>query len=364
MRSNILRRVVNGWIAVLIAFSGCKKTADPVVLKAYQAMNKIDSHTHVNQLDGGLIAQAMEDNFRIVTINVKFPPFPSLEAQLQMSRELKKQHPDRVAYVASFDATEAVHSDWWTPEREKIFDAKLSGAVGIKIWRDIGMEIKDAQGRYLMLDDSRLDPLFTYLTAKQIAVFVHTGEPKNCWLPFDQMTVANDRRFYEGNPDYHMFNHPEVPGYEQQLAHRDAVLDRHPDLHYVGLHLGGLEWSVKELSQFLDRYPNAVVDTAGRLGHLQVQSDQQAVRDFFINYQNRILYGSDLRELNSISIVGTSRYVRNIWFNDWEYLAGDTLFQSAYGTGKVKGLGLPEAVLKKIYYENASKLLKIWPEPS
>ena len=110
------------------------------------------------------------------------------------------------------------------------------------------------------------------------------------------MTVNNDKEYFREHPQYHMFLHPELPSYEDQMAARDRMLAKNPHLKFMGAHLASLEWSVDRLAAFLDRYPNTVVDLAARMGQVQYQSnhDRGKVRRFFIRYQDRLLYGTDL----------------------------------------------------------------------
>ena len=86
------------------------------------------------------------------------------------------------------------------------------------------------------------------------------------------MTVKNDREYFEGHPEYHMYLHPEYPSYEQQIAARDNMLAKHPGLRFDGAHLASLEWSLDEVAKRLDKFPNMVVDMAERISHIQYQA--------------------------------------------------------------------------------------------
>ncbi len=110
----------------------------------------------------------------------------------------------------------------------------------------------------------------------------HIGEPKNCWLPLEQMSVNNDRNYFKAHPEYHMFLHPENPSYDEIINARDRFVEKHPDMRFVGAHLGSLEWDVDELAKRLDRFPNMAVDVAARVPHIQFQSkaNREKVRDF------------------------------------------------------------------------------------
>ncbi len=109
------------------------------------------------------------------------------------------------------------------------------------------------------------------------------------------MTVSSDSSYFAEHPEYHMFLHPEYPSYEAQIKARDHLLEKHPDLKFIGCHLGSLEWNVDSLAKRLDRFPNMVVDMSARICHLQFQSasNRNRVRNFCIKYQDRLLYGTD-----------------------------------------------------------------------
>jgi len=122
------------------------------------------------------------------------------------------------------------------------------------------------------IDHPQLDPVFQHLADNNIPLVGHLGEPKNCWLPLDEMTTKNDSNYFANNPQYHMYKHPEYPSYEEQMAARDRMLDKHPDLTFIGCHLASLEWSVDEMAAFPDRFPNAAMDMAVRMGQLFYQT--------------------------------------------------------------------------------------------
>ena len=102
------------------------------------------------------------------------------------------------------------------------------------------------------------------LTKIHIPLLGHQGEPRNCWLPLNAMTVKNDQEYFTSHPQYYMYLHPDMPSYQDQIRARDHMLSQHPDLQFAGLHLASLEWSVDEIAHFLDRFPNAVVDVRWR----------------------------------------------------------------------------------------------------
>ena len=148
-----------------------------------------------------------------------------------------------------------------------------------------------------MIDDPAFDSIIDFIAKSDIPVVGHLGEPKNCWLPLEKMTIKGDQSYFRQNPKYHMYLHPEFPSYEAQMEARDHMLEKHPDLKFIGAHLGSLEWSVAELAKRLDKFPNMAVDMAARISHLkyQAKTNWQEVHDFCVKYQDRLLYATDLQ---------------------------------------------------------------------
>jgi predicted TIM-barrel fold metal-dependent hydrolase len=224
----------------------------------------------------------------------------------------------------------------------------------------VGMVLKDKDGRYVMIDDPHFDPLLEAIAAQGHPLVAHLGEPRNCWLPVEQMTVQSDRNYFSKNPQYHGYLHPEVPGYEKQVAARDAMLERHPRLKVIGCHLGSLEYDVDELAKRLDRYPNFAVDLAARLVHLQIQP-RDKVRAFILKYQDRLLYGTDSDfgggDATPQSVERALTELAAMYRAEATWLATDQSVEvpRAKAGFTSQGLALPAGVLRKIYFENAKK---------
>jgi predicted TIM-barrel fold metal-dependent hydrolase len=251
--------------------------------------------------------------------------------------------------------------DWQEKTLAYIDESFKKGAIGMKVWKNIGMVEKDKDGKFIMIDNPKFDTIFNYLERKGIPVCGHLGEPRNCWLPLEQMTVSSDSSYFERNPHYHMFLHPEYPSYEDQINARDNLLTKHPDLKFIGCHLGSLEWNVDSLARRLDKYPNMAVDMSARICHLQYQSaqDRGRVRDFCIKYQDRLLYGTDVGYSGSSDPERFRKSMHETWIDDWKYLTSDEEMTSDKFRGTFTGLKLPAAVVDKIYNGNAIKWYKL-----
>jgi Amidohydrolase len=329
----------------------------------YQSLLKIDSHVHINSDQGFFEDQAVKDNFILITLNVDHSDSIAVKKQHEWAINSAQMHPGRVFYAAAFHFDTA---GWGTEKWSKKVIGNLSsyilgGAVSVKIWKNIGMTVRNNNGKFIMVDDTALKPVIDFIVNKNLPITGHLGEPRNCWLPLSQMTVSSDSSYFAENPQYHMFLHPDYPSYEDQINARDHLLVLHPDLKFIGCHLGSLEWNVDELAKRLDKFPNMAVDMAARICHLQYQSakDRERVRNFCIKYQDRLLYGTDLSSNENDDREKVSTNVHETWLDDWKYFTTKDKMTSDKFRGTFEGLQLPKEVVRKIYSENAIRWYKL-----
>src|SRR5690554_329844 len=324
-------------------------------LEDFAKVPKVDVHVHINTKDNALVQQAEKDNFILLTINVEVPAYPTLEQQLNYALGQKEYLAERVYFLSTFETKTIADEDWHENVIASLEASKDKGSLGVKMWKNIGMVIKDEKEDFIKINHPKFAPVFRYLEENNIAVCGHIGEPKNCWLPLEEMTVNNDRNYYERHPEYHMYQHPEYPSYEELIEARDRVLEKYPNLKFIGTHLGSMEWSVDEIAKRLDKYPNMAVDLTARISHLQYQSltDRDKVQDFFVRYQDRIMYGTDLHVTEDANPDEVRENAHQTWMRDWQYLVTDDSLQNNLVNGKFKGLKLPKPIVDKIYYKNA-----------
>ena len=319
----------------------------------------IDAHVHLNTRSEAKMKLAKKYNASFLSINTNIPFFDSLEEQQQVIHDLEEKYPNTSKFITSFD-TKFWNTDKWLPHAlNQIKTGMANGAVGVKIWKNIGMdpEVKDKNGNFVLLDDARFDPIYQYLVANDILLIGHQGEPKNCWLPLEKMTVDSDRNYFAEHPEYHMFLLPEYPSYEKQMEARDNVLKKFPQLKYVGLHLFSMEWSIDEVAKRLDTYPNTMTDLAERICHVQLQAKEnlEKVKEFFIKYQDRIIYGTDVIDDGSMNDEQLTQKLETLWNTHWDFFATDKTLSAPEFKGTFEGLNLPENVLQKIFRDNAIK---------
>lgn len=324
-------------------------------IEDFKSVKKFDTHIHINTDENTFIKLAQDDNFQFLDI-VDDRPFglPWIEQQKFALLHLKN-FPNQMEVATTF-SVQGFNDKGWA--ENTISDLKLSlskGARAVKIWKNIGMDLRDDQGKFVMLDDPRLAPIFKFLVQNGIPLIGHNGEPRDCWLPLDKMTFS--KSYYGSHPEYHMYLHPEYPSYDDHIQARDNLLEKYPDLKFVGAHLGSLEWSLEELAKRLDRFPNMRVDLS-RITNLQLHTlnDREKTRNFFIKYQDRLVYGTDKAINSSTDSDGLSKNIHDAWVRDWIFFVTDDQI-TLPGFGNLSGLKLPADVIDKIYYRNAKNWL-------
>jgi hypothetical protein len=331
-------------------------------LDDYSSVKKIDAHIHYLSEKNAFSELAKSDNFCLIDINFdEDGSDSSLNSMEKMSLNQKNQFPTQIEYLSSFTLHNWDSSNWADLTIKKLEASFKKGAIGVKIWKNIGMNYKDSAGNIIMIDNPRFEPVIQFIIDQDKTILGHLGEPKNCWLPLAQMTTSGDKEYFASNPEYHMFLHPEYPSYQAQMDARDHLVERHTDLRFVGAHLGSMEWSIDEIAKRLDKYPNMTVDLSARLAHLQLQTQTEynKVRNFIIKYQDQLIYGSDEWLDNKKDPQEFKKKMHEIWLWQWEYMVTDDLMTNPQLKGSFKGLKLPKTVIDKIYRLNAIKWYKL-----
>jgi hypothetical protein len=335
-------------------------------MEDFAKVRKLDAHVHDNVTDGAFLEQARADNFELMSINVDYPDFPKLADQRAAALLQLRADPKRFHWATTFSLDGFGGADWAGRVNASIAADAKRGAKAVKIWKNVGMSARDASGKLIFLDNPAFSPLADQVQKLGLTLIGHQAEPYNCWLPLEQMSTDNDREYFKEHPQYHMYLHPEMPSYEDQIRARDNFVAAHPQLRFVGAHLASLEYDVDRIAAFLDRFPNANVDMAARMSQVQYQSvrDYDKVRSFMIRYQDRLLYGTDLtRNPDELAADANGaefkRSAHQTWTNDWRYLATGESQRVEMIKADVKGLALPRAVIDKIYYGNSKRAFSL-----
>lgn len=277
-----------------------------------------------------------------------------------LSRQVERYqapHPDRVIVFAGLDydawATEA---DFGELEAERLRDSAARGARGLKVWKLLGLRARDVAGRLVAIDDARLEPLWRAVAELRLPVVIHIADPIAFFGPLD---ATNERAEELAlHPDWHFWPpmaSPDgrgFPGFDELLAAFDRLLGRHPDVTFVGAHVGCASEDLGLVAGMLTRHPNLYVDIAARIGELGRQPN--TARRFFLDWSDRIVFGTD----TAVDVASCRVYYRFLETLDdaFEYSPEAVPPQ---GRWRISGLGLPEDVLRRVYHENARRILRL-----
>jgi hypothetical protein len=310
---------------------------------------RIDTHIHIHRTAPALYESLRESGWSGLDIVVcpteKDEPF-DLESKLASTLEGARASGGRLAWASTFDARGFESPDFverTTARLRRTFD---DGAIGVKIWKNIGMAIRGKSGAYLLPDDPALLPIYEAIQKADRTLVAHLAEPDGAWLPLDDKNP--ELPYYSKNPQWHMLGKG-APAKNVILTARDLVLARYPRLRVVGCHLGSDEDDLGRLARRLDAYPNFAVDTAARIRYF-ARGDRDRAREFLIRYQDRILYATDYGLRDASPEVG-ARTLRAWHARDWAFFSGDAPME--YEGRPTRGLALPDGVLWKIFRENA-----------
>lgn len=335
---------------------------------------RIDTHAHISAegLDRALALMNAWGIDGMVNLSGGFPGPPRfmLEKQLAVARASG----GHIVVFANVNFIKAVRTrpDYGTALAEELSVAKDMGAVGLKIPKGLGLGYPAPGGEKLLaVDDPGLDPLFEEAGKLGMPIAIHTGDPKAFWQPPD----ANNERLDElrAHPEWSFYGEP-VPSWAELHAQFERRVARHPKTIFIGVHFGNDPEDPDHVAQMLDKYPNLYIDTAARVPEIGRQ-DPGKMRKLYEKYQDRILFGTDLAvgPTQDDMMYGSNGPTpptlddeRRYFQSTWRYFeTSDRQFESPtpiQGRWKIDGVGLPPAVLRKVYFENAARLLH-WQPP-
>ena len=317
-------------------------------------MTRIDAHSHYNGDHQACLELLDRFEVKLLNICVSKDSQGMWRRQAETWKSLADRYPNRYAWCTSFDTPRFDDPGYTDHITEQLARDLQAGAVSCKIWKNVGMEIRKPSGEFLMVDDPLFDPILDYLEQANTTLVAHLAEPLACWQPLKPGTPHYNH--YRTSPEWHMANRPGFPSHGEILEARDRMLDRHPRLRVVGAHLASLEYDVAEIAARLQRFPNLAVDISARLLDLALQ-DTPAVRRFFMDYQDRILFGTDIVQDEPVSTMsGRQRrrhlqHIASVYQSYFDFFETDQTI--SVGDQEIQGLGLPRDVLEKLYCTNA-----------
>ncbi len=262
------------------------------------------------------------------------------------------------------------YSDWDRPEFseravKQVNEGYRLGAAGFKEWKRLGLYLRNSKGDLIQVDDPRLDAVWERCGQLNLPVSIHVADPRAFWLPYDESNerwkeLKDHKAWWFGEP--HKF-----PAWKDLLEALNRVIARHPRTTFVCVHFGNNAEELEWVDRSLSRYPNMMVDLAARIPEIG-RHDPEKVRQLFIKHQDRILFATDFQVLDRL-ILGSSGNEppptdadAEVFFRkEWRWLEtldrGWPHMTPIQGDWTISSIGLPRAVLRKVYFDNARKLL-------
>jgi len=335
----------------------------------------IDIHTHLsiraNDVNGVGVGEKMDflatpetllpvmdrRNLKIL-VNLTGGSGKGLEETIQ---RFDKTHPDRFITFTEPTWDQTNQPNYPKFQADELEKAHRAGARGVKILKTLGLYLREnvSEGRLIKIDDPRFDPMWEACGALGMPVAIHISDPEAFFLPTD----GTNERFEELNnhPDW-SFHGKDFPSNQELLDARNRVIARHPNTQFIVLHVGNDAENLPYVSECMERFSNMTVEMAARVGELGRQPRMS--RKFFDKYQDRILFGTDAVPNGTDTpqqIFGDELYQIYYRFLETE----DEYFDYApapvppQGRWQIYGIGLPDGILKKVYNQNAVRLLKL-----
>lgn len=326
-------------------------TFSPEDLRAFTSLEPIDAHAHVFKIDPkfydflrGLHLYLVD----IVVANQHDADFPQLEPKIEAAESFVKDSNGQAVLCTTFDPFQFSDPAFAENAIRQLNRDFARGAVAVKIWKNVGMELKNSSGEFVMPDDPRLEPIYKDIAAHGKTLIAHLAEPDSCWQPPNKNSP--DYSYYSEHPEWYMYRQPDHPRKATIMRARDHMLEENPELRVVGAHLGSLESNLDELEERMDRYPNFAVDVAARVVYLTI-APREKVRQFLIKYQDRVLYGTDLSLYQRQDTEPAEKRWEKWYATDWAFFSSSATVN--YQGRTVQGLALSAPVLRKLYHDNA-----------
>ncbi|MBL7846287.1 MAG: amidohydrolase family protein [Cyclobacteriaceae bacterium] len=303
----------------------------------------VDVHNHqfampVQDLDN--LVREMDSLNMAVMVNLSGFRGKYLEWALD---NVKNSHPNRFVLFLNIDF-EKLDDEGWPDETLKMMEEGVrQGVRGLKVYKTLGLNETDNDGKRIAIDDPRLDPIWAKCGELGIPVLIHSGEPNSFWNPKDK----HNERWLELKQEPGRYRSPDkYPTFEEIMAEQHRMFRKHPETKFIDAHLGWFGNDLERLGKLLDEMPNVYTE----LGAVSAELGRQPrfARAWMIKYQDRVMMGKDTYKMEEYYT-----YFRVLETDD-EYF---DYYRKRHAHWKMYGLALPDSVLKKVYYKNALRVI-------
>lgn len=265
--------------------------------------------------------------------------------------KFRRAYPERFAVFASCDWKYYLQFADFGERFARDFEEGIQqGAEGLKLWKELGLTVKDRDGRRIPTNDVRLQPIWEVAAQYRVPVLIHTADPVAFFQPLE------DNELYHSlirHPDWHFYG-PDYPSFEQLMQEFEELIARNPSTTFIGAHVGNYAENLSRVGQWLDQYANFYVDIAARISQLGRQP--YTARRFLTQYSQRIVFGLDKWPTPADNYQVMFRFLET---EDeyFDYVTDQDRSEGATGAWKIYGVNLADAVLQDIYYRTALTLI-------
>jgi predicted TIM-barrel fold metal-dependent hydrolase len=295
----------------------------------YRGMSKEELESRVKEMDKMNLAVMNNLSGRSGDIN-------------ESLKNIQQNFPKRFTLFTNVDFGDIDSPDWGQRMAKQVEDDVKAGAMGLKIYKNLGIRATDKSGKRIQVDDPRIDPVWAKCGELGIPVLIHSADPKQFWDPIDK---ENERWLELKLHPGRRYGDKEVQ-WQQIIDEQHRMFKKHPKTKFINAHLGWYGNDLTKLSKMMDEMPNMYTEIGAVIAELGRQP--RAAKVFLTKYQDRVLFGKD-----SWAPAEYTTYFRVLETED-EYFLYHKRYHAFW---RMYGIGLPDDVLKKIYYKNALKLL-------
>jgi predicted TIM-barrel fold metal-dependent hydrolase len=345
----------------LVAAAGMSALAAGEPAPAFHEIRKIDVHTHVFGELPELNAYMRDANIRVLNVCNRGTE-GHVEIMHRAAVDLYRKHPELYPFYSTFDLLRRDEPGYVQDVIRTLDETFAQGAIGVKIWKDMGLVIKDREGKFILPDNPLFDPIYAHIAKRGKVLLAHLGEPIDAWRPMNPASLYYAS--YQKSQQWYFHGKPEYPSHEAIMAARDNILRQHPDLIVIGAHFGSLEHDLDGAAARLEKYPNFHLEVSARTPSL-ARHPAEKVRALFLKHADRILYGQDAiwkpylnpAHRSASHARGHINWRKLNYEADFNYYAGRG--EVTHAGCKVQALNLPRAVLEKFYHENAERIFHL-----